>query len=132
MKLRKLTGVLLWMSLSAVAFAATPWIGIVAPTRATDWSTAGVMGGIPSRTTICSTLNPGATPAQINSAIASCPAGQVVSLNAGTYNLSSSIVMRDNVTLRGQGMSTILNFTSQGGSSFYWMGADVAISFQGT
>ena len=40
--------------------------------------------------------------------------------------------MRDNVTLRGQGMSTILNFTSQGGSSFYWMGADVAISFQGT
>ncbi len=40
--------------------------------------------------------------------------------------------MRSNVTLRGQGMSTILNFLNQDGSSFYWMGADVAVAFQGT
>jgi hypothetical protein len=132
MKVRNLAGVFVWVYLGATAFAATPWTGIVDPARATDWSTVGVTGGIPSRTTVCATLNPGATVAQINSAVASCPANQVVSLNAGTYNLSGTIVMRNNVTLRGQGMSTILNFTSQGGSNFYWMGADVAVAFQGT
>jgi hypothetical protein len=122
---------------TAVLCVASPacaqlWSGILAPTRATGWSQAGVTGGIPSRTTICATLNPGVTVAQINSTIAACPSGQVVLLNAGTYNLSGTIIMRNNVTLRGQGMSTILNFISQGGSSFYWMGADVAIAFQGT
>ncbi len=111
---------------------AQPWSGILAPSRATGWSQAGVTGGIPTRTTICATLNPGATVSQINSAISACPSGQVVLLNAGAYSLSGSIIMRDNVTLRGQGMSTILTFNSQGGSSFYWMGADVAIVFQGT
>ena len=61
-----------------VTFAAsTPWTGILAPARATDWSTAGVTGGIPDRTTICTTLNPGVTSAQITSALASCPAGQL-------------------------------------------------------
>jgi len=112
--------------------SAQPWSGIVHPSRAIDWSQAGVTGGIPSRATVCTTLNPGATVAQINSALSACPSGQVVLLNAGTYNLSGSIIMRDNVTLRGQGMSTILNFNSQGGSGFYWMGGDLAISFQGT
>jgi hypothetical protein len=108
------------------------WSGILAPARATDWSTAGVTGGIASRSTVCATLNPGATVAQINSALAACPSGQVVLLNAGIYNLSGTLMMRNNVTLRGQGMSTILNFNSQGGSPFYWMGADIAIAFQGT
>src|SRR5713101_3865762 len=72
---------------------AQPWSGILDPSRAIDWTTthAGVTGGIPARTTICSTLNPGVTAAQINSAIASCPANQVVFLNAGTYNLSAGI-----------------------------------------
>jgi hypothetical protein len=108
------------------------WAGILAPSRATDWSQSGVTGGIPTRTAICATLVPGATASQINSALATCPSNQVVMLGAGTYNLSGTIIMRNNVTLRGQGMSTILNFTSQGGSSFYWMGADVAVAFQGT
>src|SRR5262245_28147457 len=78
---------------------------IVAPSRSIDWSKAGVTGGIPSRTTICATLNPGATAAQITSAIAVCPAGQVVKLNQGTYNLEDGIRFngRNNVTLRGAG-----------------------------
>jgi len=81
-----------------------PWSGILASSRATDWSVAGVSGGIPtSRSTNCATLSAGATAAQINSAIAACPSGQVVFLNAGTYSLSTGIVMKSNVTLRGAG-----------------------------
>ena len=64
---------------------------IVAASRSVDWSNAGVAGGVPSRATVCATLSPGATAAQINSAIAGCPGGQVVKLNAGTYTLSSAI-----------------------------------------
>ncbi len=75
------------------ALHAQSWSGIIDPSRAADWTNPGVVGGIPSRTTICATLNPGATAAQISSAIASCPSGQVVFLNAGTYNLSSGIVI---------------------------------------
>src|SRR5690349_1571851 len=81
------------------------WTGIIDPSRAIDWSKAGIPGGIPNRTIICATLNPGATAAQINAAIASCPANQVVFLSAGTYNLSSGITFSgsNNVTLRGAG-----------------------------
>jgi hypothetical protein len=84
---------------------AQPWSGILSPSRATDWSSPGVVGGIPNRSTICAALNPGATAAQINSAIAACPNGHVVFLNAGTYNLSSGITFgsKSNVTLRGAG-----------------------------
>ena len=57
--------------------------GIIDPLRATDWSHPGVAGGIVNRTTICQTLNPGATAANINSAIAACNNG-VVFLSAGT------------------------------------------------
>ncbi len=37
--------------------------------RKIDWSVAGTTGGIVTRTVICNTLNPGATAAQINSAM---------------------------------------------------------------
>jgi hypothetical protein len=96
---------------------------VIAPSRSIDWSTAGVSGGIPNRTTICSTLNPGATAAQINSAISACPSGQVVLLNAGTYTLSSGIVFsKSGVTLRGTGADStklIINGTTSGCSLFY-------------
>ncbi len=78
--------------------------GVLSSTRAADWSKAGVEGGIPNRTTICSTLNPGATAAQINTAINNCPSGQVVFLNAGTYNIADDgILMKSGITLRGAG-----------------------------
>jgi hypothetical protein len=110
---------------------AQQWSGIIAPSRAIDWSNAGtgIPGGIPNRTTICATLNPGATANQINSAIASCPAGQVVFLNAGTYNLTSGINFTSNVTLRGAGSTqTILVFS--GGTGCGGPTADVC--FQGS
>jgi len=104
---------LLWIPVSA---RAQSWSGILNPSRAIDWSTAGIPGGIPNRTTICSTLTSSATSAQINSALAACPNGQVVYLSAGTYTLSSAIQMPSNVTLRGAGADqTILNSTVTSG-----------------
>ena len=64
-----------------------------------------MQGGIPTRTTVCATLSPGATAAQITSAIAACATGGVVQLTAGTYNLAAGITFgtTSNVTLRGAG-----------------------------
>lgn len=107
---------------------AQQWSGIIEPSRATDWTNVGIPGGIPSRTAVCATLNPGATSGQINSAIANCPANEVVFLNAGTYQLASGINFngRSNVTLRGAGPGqTILKFT--GGDSCGGNGGDICV-----
>ncbi len=87
---------------------------IISTARSADWSTAGA--SIANRTTVCSSLTASATAAQINTAIANCPAGQVVSLAAGTYTLSTGLLFqRDNVTLRGAGPNaTFLNITTTG------------------
>ncbi len=108
---------------------AQSWTGIIDSTRAIDWSNAGVLGGIPDRRTICTTLNPGATTSQINTAIQNCPGGQVVNLNAGSYSLTSGIRLKSNVTLRGAGADqTILNFTGFttgiGGGGAYAIGIE--------
>jgi hypothetical protein len=108
-----LAGVILF--LTPTAAQAQPWSGIISSTRAVDWSGAGIPGGIPARTTVCATLSPGVTAAQINSAIAACPSDQVVKLNAGTYTLSDSIMFnnKSGVTLRGAGADqTKLKFTN--------------------
>jgi hypothetical protein len=134
MIIRKLTSALLAISFSGVVLtASTPWTPILAPARATDWSTAGVTNGIPANRTQCgATINPyTGTAAAINSAISACTAGHYVLLAAGTFNLSTTIVLKSNVTLRGHGMSTILNFTDVGGSTYFWGGGDVAVAAQG-
>jgi hypothetical protein len=97
--------------------------------RRVNWRAyCGIPGGYPVRTTIAATLDPGATAAQINSAVTSCPSNQVVFLNAGVYNLGGSITLssKSYKTLRGAGTNrTILNFTSGGitSSQFSWSGA---------
>src|SRR2546427_1255423 len=63
------------------------WSGVLDPLRAIDWTQAGA-GTIPNRTTICSTLTSSATAATINSAIATCPSGQVVFLSSGDRKTS--------------------------------------------
>jgi hypothetical protein len=86
---------------------------IVSPSRTIDFRGAGA--NVVIRSTVCANLSAGASAAQINSAIAACPSGQVVFLNAGTYNLSTGIIFADksNVTLRGAGPDkTFLNFTN--------------------
>src|SRR5467141_4723197 len=86
-----------------VRAAGEPWSGILDPSRAIDWSHAGIPGGIPNRATICASLDPGSTAAQIDAAIAACPPDQVVFLTAGTFTLSAGLNMKSDVTLRGAG-----------------------------
>lgn len=96
---------------------APPWQGIVAPTRAIDWSKAGVVGGIPSAAwTQCgATMGTTSTAAQINVRLASCSANQFVLLSPGTFNLNDAISINNhsNVALRGAGANqTFLVFTN--------------------
>jgi hypothetical protein len=78
--------------------------------RATTWNPGmrGV-GGIPARSTICSTLSPrgGALDdtARIQAAINACPSGQVVQLTAGNFIINSGnfLLIDKGITLRGAG-----------------------------
>jgi hypothetical protein len=78
--------------------------------RATVWN-PGMMGvgGIPIRSTVCSTLTPRGggqdDTAQIQVAIRTCPAGQVVQLGAGTFIINSGnfVLLNKGITLRGAG-----------------------------
>lgn len=113
-------------ALSAHSYAQL-WSGVLAPSRAINWSQAGA-GVIPTRTSVCSTLNPGSTASQINTAIANCSSGGggVVTLSAGTYTGMGGINLKSNVTLRGSGPdATFLVFSS--GSSCNGLGAFVCV-----
>jgi hypothetical protein len=102
----------------------------VAASRSVDWRQVGIPGGIPNRATICATLSPGVTGAQINSAIAACPSGQVVKLNAGTYQLADGIDFNDksNVTLRGSGADqTLIVFGVDSATGCHGLWANVCL-----
>lgn len=115
MKRAGLFAFLLFLLVPRFAGAQTPtWSGILSPSRAINWSNAGVVGGIPARTTICATIAAGASAATVNAAIASCPAGETVLLSAGSYTFSTGIVWnnKSGVTLRGAGADqTLITFT---------------------
>lgn len=80
--------------------------------RAVTWEgNVGVKNDIPSRSTVYKTLNPsgGDDTSAIQGAITACPADQIVQLGKGTFNVSSPITVKSNMTLRGAGMgSTII------------------------
>src|SRR5215813_4366728 len=101
-----MTKTIFTIALAALALVAPAFGDSVPSNRRIDWTYTGVPGGIPNRTTICATFSPGATAAQINSAIAACNNG-VVYLNAGTYSsasLNGTITLnKTNVTVRGAG-----------------------------
>jgi len=110
--------------LSTFAFGQT-WSGILDTTRAIGaWSNAGVTGGIPAnRTTICKAENTGVSLATLNADIAACSTahplpsdpGGIVTLPAGSFSFSSSVVIKPNVTLRGAGANlTLLSFSGTG------------------
>src|SRR3989304_5539740 len=94
----KLMLYVLLLALPMAAQAAPPWPGILDPSRAIDWSEAGIPGGIQNRTTVCASLNAStygngssdATSA-IQAALNSCPAGQVVLLSAGKFRINTSL-----------------------------------------
>lgn len=113
--------------LMPVYSSAQNWSGIIAPSRAVNWSKAGVAGGIPSGSwTQCgSTIaaygtaaSPG-SPLAIDNAIAACGANQFVLLGPGTFYLNEGICFgtgtsgsgssvtcsgaKNNVVLRGSG-----------------------------
>jgi hypothetical protein len=102
---------LLLLFASTLANAANPIPASRTPGGTGSWNgLVGVPGGIPARTTIYQSFSPGATTAQIQTAINNCPNGQVVLLNAGTYNIGDLQIGRSNMTLRGAGpSSTIIN-----------------------
>jgi len=78
---------------------ALPLLAQVPADRATTWN-PGIPGGIPHRTQVCATVAAGGN---IQAAINACPAGQVVQLGAGTWNLTSDLQIEKAITLRGQG-----------------------------
>ena len=103
------------------------WSGILAPARATDWTQAGIPGGVPSSTwpncatTACNSLFSGnVTTASINAAIMSAPGQSVVRIPAGTFT-ANIYANRSNVVVRGAGTTqTMLTGTvyfSQNGSA---------------
>jgi hypothetical protein len=103
---------------------------ILGPSRAIDWSQTnpGVEGGIPNRTTTCTTLGPGVSADTIRTALQGCTSNGVVMLSAGTYDLSAGIDFSgiNNVTLRGAGPTqTILRFA--GGTSCGNLWGDICV-----
>jgi hypothetical protein len=86
--------------------------GLLDANRTTNWNPGIVSDdqlhlplgndGLPVRTTVCSSPNPGA---DLNAAIKACPEGQVVSLAAGTYTVSTTVTLSKGVVLRGAGSS---------------------------
>jgi hypothetical protein len=92
----------------ATVNAGTPG-SIIPLARRTSWN-PGIPGGIPSRTTLCATINAatygnGTTDATsaIQAAINGCPEGQVVYLPAGTYRVTSNLNIAKGIVLRGAG-----------------------------
>lgn len=85
----------------------------------------GIPGGIPSRTTICSTSacvtagspSGGDDTSRIQAAINSCPTNQVLLLGSGTYKVSGILTISTPMVLRGQGTSsTTIVFTANSGA----------------
>jgi hypothetical protein len=121
----------LWivLTVSGVAAGQQLWSGVLAPTRAIDWTQAGVIGGIPTVATACGTQptllagagNAGANRTAINNAIAADKGGGspcVINFAAGTWYLSGTIQLtysgKANIVLRGAGSNQTF---------FIWNGA---------
>src|SRR4051794_26983821 len=96
--------------------------GIIAPSRATDWTKAGVEGGIPSASwrncnnAACNNLAPGGTGAVTAATITSAISGAqvdgqacsaslpcVVRIRAGSFSLTGFQISRNNIVVRGAG-----------------------------
>ncbi|MCM0082098.1 glycoside hydrolase family 55 protein [Geomonas sp. Red32] len=105
------------------AFATASHATYSLPTdRSYPWAgNVGVVGDIPNRTTIYTTLSPsgGDDTSAIKSAISNCPSGQVILLKSGTFTISSPVVIKSGITLRGAGMgSTIVKGASGMGGAY--------------
>ena len=116
--------VLFLVLLSASVVSAQVDTSIVPDPGRTTWA-PGVQGGIPARPVICTTVQAGAlgngatdAAAAIQAAIASCPAGQTVSLSAGTFRVDSYVLLNKGITLRGAGPDATRLVKSNGARRF--------------
>lgn len=133
---RKLPVVLILLC-SSIPSLGQLWSGVLSPSRAVNWSSAGVSGGIPSASWAqCgSTIAPygtsasPASPAKINNAIADCSPNKFVQLGAGTFYLNAGIVIQaptKNVVLRGMAANqTFLVFSGNTACMGFW--SDICI-----
>jgi hypothetical protein len=109
--------------ISSALSRAQLWKGVIAPSRAVDWSNAGIPGGLPDgKWAQCgSTIaaygtsgSPGSTSA-INMQIAGCRAKRYVQLGAGTFYLTGTIMLKNQVAIRGIGANaTFIQFYGMG------------------
>jgi hypothetical protein len=108
------------------------WSGILAPSRAIDWSHAGLPATLPDgettpnpwtppiRTQCGSTLNPSGSDdtSAINSAISSCTSAHYVLLGSGSFQVGGKIALDGarNMSLRGSGAQSTKLLIGSGGS----------------
>jgi len=111
------------------AAQAQPWSGIISSRRAINWTNAGLPATYPdgetspnpwtppTRTTPCATIAPEGSPGSpvaptdLNNAIQTCPHGEYVALEAGSYYYNANVCMAsaafpdavNGITLRGAG-----------------------------
>jgi hypothetical protein len=118
--------------------AAQTWSGVLASTRAIDWTKSGLPATFPdgetttnpwtppTRTQSGSTVNPTGVAAtdlsNINTAISNCTDGHYILLGAGTFVIQGTIIAYGHeCTLRGSGaQATIIHMSSAG---IIWMGS---------
>jgi VCBS repeat protein len=123
--------VLIFASFLSQPVSADPTAGVLPPYDDVyaNWANAGMqsVGGIPTRSTICATVNPlgGGQDdfANIQNAINGCPAGQVVQLGAGAFSVHMAdlpIRISTGITLRGTG--------NCGGSSSPYCQTSISVS----
>ena len=96
------------------------------------WESAGVEGGIPTRTTLCATVTEAPYDADstgsrsassaIQRAIDDCPDGQVVMVPAGTYLIDEGLRVNAAITLRGAGASSRFDVRSNRAITFGGLG----------
>lgn len=120
-----------WSIFAMLLIILTPpaWATYSLPaSRIVEWNSAGSTDWAKTRTTICTSLSPsgGNDSAAITTALSSCPSGQVVKLNPGTFNISAAIQWpKSGVTLRGSGptQTTLRVLSGATGNVFdFWNG----------
>ena len=110
--------------------------GVIAASRSIDWTTAGVIGGVPSASwTQCgSTLPAESSAATINAALAAavgtCGPDHYILLAPGNYSLNLTLQMVSGIALRGAGANaTFLAWTAFTSSCGAWGGFGVPVCF---
>src|SRR5436309_8302027 len=121
---RRLVSLSLCLSVAVLppAAQAAAWSGIIDPSRAIDWSAAGVPGGIPTNRTQCgATIGQTNDASVIQNALNACGPNQYVKLGAGTFTFSTGInVTNNNTTLRGSGPDQTKLVFQGGGGCIGW------------